>query len=306
MSSVKDQKTASKSSKKGSGESAKFTKMVKHVKQPKLHVPHADALKYVLKSIAARQEALALAVKARKASGWFSSSGSAAGSDSKSAGPEEDLLSVELKAGRSALASAYGKRPVPFVIPISLSIPNTAAGLALVSVLVDPSASVEWSSLALLFDEYRFVGGRFEFGTNFGCLQPATNSDAICFAICYDPVDSSPTSVRNLTTREQHKLFANVITYGGAGGSTFSTSSPNMMNGVPLQFKYHAPPASNLVIGVTGLIVQDPGVWKITTVSGAPAGEGYLLFASSNGSANAAVVAAGIHYLHVEMRCRGS
>jgi len=298
MSSVKDEK-------KSGAKNLHKTKKMRGAAKECVPKHPSTVLKDVLKAVTARQEALAAAVKARKASGWFSSGGSAAGADVKFVGPEEDLLATEVKLARSALASAYGKKPVPFILPISTTFVNTAANQAQAYLIVDVSSSAEWSALSSIFDEYRLDGGVFQFSSNMGPLIPVTVADGLVFALAYDPVDSSVGNVRNVVTRKEYKLFGYSVLYGGAAGATFSQAGGGIINGKPLEFQYRTPPGGNLAIGATGLIVQDAGAWKSSVITGTPCNDGYLMVSSVNGAANAAVVLGGVHYLHVQMRVRG-
>jgi hypothetical protein len=218
-------------------------------------------------------------------------------------------LEAELKAdvatARSTLASAYGSKPVKFIIPINWSAVNNAANQSTTVFQVDMSASPEWTSLVALFDEYRFRGGVLKFSTMCGPLNPVVIGADLCFVLAYDPEDSTVlTSVRDGIQVKEHKLFASTTYYGGAGGATFSQAFYAPLAGQPFEFRFRPPAGSNIGISNTGTVVQDAGVWKSVNYVQTNAAEGWIKPYFVNGSANGAIVAGGNIYYEIELRYR--
>jgi hypothetical protein len=192
--------------------------------------------------------------------------------DSKSApsGPDvvklmQEAYDSELKMVRSVLGGMMGSKPIPFMLPVLIQFSTTVTtGVvnAVYSIVV--TDSTEWTSLAALFDEYRFVSGRYDFviitptvTAILGTSALSTGSNA---SIGYDPTDAtSATSPNNILQLEQHKQWfprivptATAGTYVGVYGS---------QNNRPFSFSWKTGQFAELT-GNGGAV--GPGMWKST------------------------------------------
>ncbi len=205
---------------------------------------------------------------------------------------------------RTTLASAFGPRPVPFVLPMSVTMLTTGgAGILSAPLTINPSQSTEWTSLAALFDEYRCCSATLEYAIQApaGALTTSggtTFSPNTLFVLGWDPSDNNPLgSVRQGTELQQHTLKAPSMRYAGAAGSY-----SGVFEGL---HRFHVQIAKYAQLNVFGQSTNDsPGQWKPTNNSTALA-EGYLkpYCATLLGTLNDTAVS-GILYLRVEFRCR--
>ncbi len=208
-----------------------------------------------------------------------------------------------LKGARSALASAFGSKPVEFVLPISFAMQTTGgAGILSAPLAVDVSTSTEWSSLAALFDEFRVLRGKMDFMV----MAPAgalTTSGATTFSpnsmlvLAWDPADATAlTSTRGGCEIQQHQLYASSMRYAGAAGSYSGVYEGKH------SFHFQVAKYAELIMGGAPSTNASPGYWKQTV---APGTDGWVkpYLQTLMGTLNDNSVG-GILYLTVQLRCR--
>jgi hypothetical protein len=216
-----------------------------------------------------------------------------------------NALQAETKAARGALASCYGHRPVPFVLPVKVSLSTTgAAGVLNATSSIDITTSAEFASLAVLFDEYRFVAGDYRFAVVIPTPQfnGATTSITYesCFAIGFDPSDATAaTSTIDIAQLEHHTQLFPRIEIGITAATIQGFFGKQDNSSFNLKWRYSDATALTGNGGVVG-----PGMWKSTqgNVTNFPDGTVKAYYQSS---ATAVIVAVtGTMYWHVEFRNR--
>lgn len=206
---------------------------------------------------------------------------------------------------RAAVQSMLGMKAIRFRLPVTNSMScAVTTGLVSATLALDISLSPEFASLAALFDEYRFEGGRFDF--NIICPTPtivlgtSAITGASLAAIGYDPADATAaTNVRDILQLEQHvQHFARIVPTATAG--TFVGVYGTQDNG-PLRLSWKCARLAT-VSGNGGAVA--PGMWKSTqgNVSNFPDGTIKPFYLSGETTAKACFE--GTMYWDVHFRSR--
>ncbi len=214
---------------------------------------------------------------------------------------QQQLMTV----AKQALASLYGKKPVPFIIPVSVDMQNTGTTAVLSAPFtIDVTQTAEWSALSALFDEYRFVKGHYDYYVSAPTLATVVGTSSVAatsmFAIGYDPVSSTAsTNTRNVCELMQHQLLAPTVRPTSVAGTYIGVYNGGPQN-QPKRFEFNTQ-AVAAMNSSSGANIY-PGQWKSTAVAVA---DGYLKPYYVNGNAaSAAIAATGMLYYHVELRSR--
>jgi hypothetical protein len=276
-------------------------KQVKHVVKSvdtdhKL-VVKALATRHVDKVLQPKQlRALSVRIKGSGSLDWTSVS-----TDCKTA--SVGLLSEELATARSALASVYGKRAVPFRITLSQTFTTTAG------VLNGPypmliSAAPEFATLALLFDEWRPENGHYDFTPQYSAIA-VLSGNACALVLAFDPADGAVlNSVREGAELQQHCLYRPVLDVGPTGTvvtTSFRTKGGDSM----LRFPYTLRDVGLESIAAAGTVEILNG-WRPTKATGATTNAliGYTKIYAECASPLNGVAVAGVWYHNMLLRSR--
>jgi len=208
-----------------------------------------------------------------------------------------DTLDVQLKMLRDVARGAFGTKVLKINLYDKYSFSTSAAGLISGNSLIDPSTLPEFSSLSLLFDEYRVLSGKFVYmpSVYFSNAFLGVDNHGV---IVYDPIDTIvPTTVLLGLQKEQHQLFF--------------IPSAVLANAVQLaartrdeEFHWRVPPG--IILSSSGsAALNSTSTWQATTpAAGSYYPYGYLkVFASSVLPVSATGVT-GFQTYHCEFRCR--
>jgi hypothetical protein len=129
------------------------------------------------------------------------------------------LFDDQIAVMKSTMSSAIGTQIVKIRLAAAFNFPVSGAGLMNAVLPVDPSAISEFNSIALLFSEYRVLGGVMSF---VNCLQSGdtsiTGSHCYLAVLSYDPATAfTLSSVPVGTQNVQHKLYAVNMLHTGGG-----------------------------------------------------------------------------------------
>jgi len=209
------------------------------------------------------------------------------------------------KGGKGKVDSRSGLKPTRYTLPYSFAMNCAAGGLitSLTAVTGDANTA-EWAAFQALYDEYRILGGKVDFGLTYQTPAGANTVDAMFFVMGYDPVDgSSLTGVRNGTELSQHTLrMARPVGTQGTTSANLSMSF-NPSSGKPIQFKFRTPPVAAFAASQTAVALAS-GAWKILNNSGSNNPDGYLKVYGTSDNANVVTCVTGIIYLDIEFRSR--
>lgn len=217
----------------------------------------------------------------------------------------KQAFETELKIARDALASAFGSKPVRFVLPVTTSISTTTiTGVVSATTPQDITLSPEFASLALLFDEYKFEKGKLEFTiwtpTPTIVLATSTITEASMFAIGWDPSDSTvATNLRDILQLEYHRLITPTIRPTATAGTFVGTFGRESGSLYELSWDYKDTAALTGNGGVVG-----PGMWKSTqgNVTNFPDGSLKPYYISGETTSKTCLV--GVQYWTVAFRTR--
>jgi hypothetical protein len=217
----------------------------------------------------------------------------------------KEAYEAEVKMVRGVLASAYGSKPVDFVLPVTTTFASTVTtGVVSTPLPIVITDSPEFTSLAALFDEYRFVSGRYDYVilTPTPTVVIATssltvNSNAV---IGFDPSDNTtPTDVRDVLQLEYHlQKYPRMIatptlgTYVGVYGDV--ENRPYRFN-----WSYKDDAAFTGNGGAVG-----PGQWKSTAGNVSSFPDGSLKPYYLTGESTAKTTFTGVMYWTVHFRNR--
>lgn len=276
--------------------------------KPKLHMAHVVLMgRSLVKRKAALDAMVAGTVKAPVVPGYFMVP------DVKSAAAPETLVSLkeaydnELRFARDAINNMMGNKPFKTVLPLIAStqfLTTITTGVCSTALALDASAAPEFASFALLFDEYRFLGGDFRYMVETPTPTVVLGTSAIggfsCFAIGYDPADATAaTGTTEIVQLQQHaqlapRMIATAVagTYVGVYGR-----QDNSLN----QFKWRTT-SYGAFTGNGGAV--GPGAWKSTqgNVNTFPDGTLKVYYISGETTAKNCVI--GTLYFHLEFRSR--
>jgi len=211
---------------------------------------------------------------------------------------------AELMMYRSALASVYGSKPVPFVIPLSQAA-TTAGGVLNAVYQMNVSSAPEWVSLQALFDEWEPLHGHCQFNAQYSAIPSGLAGGNCCLAIGYDPSDGTVAStVRDICELKQHQLYRPVAEIGPTG-TVVSTSFRTAGGCDMMHFKYDAKGVANEPFTAAGVIEVMDG-WRTTKTTGATASTfiGYVKYYAEMAFPAAAVAVMGIWYHTIRLRSR--
>lgn len=275
-------------------------KRSRSLRGPRAHALKAKAVKMLsplAKTLETSTKRLALAK-----SGYFTDSKDVK-ADIPSLQKDVDQLMKEIQLAVGALRAGLGDRPIkmrlsaPFVITttVTTGVTNTVTVNGQNNNL-NASYCSEWATCALLFEEYKCLGGEAVFNyinpqSNFTNANILTNSIP---TIAYDADDATlATSVISLTQAAQHRCFDVTV------GST-ATQGPSSVPAscITHRFKWHVPKGDS----VSGTGVTVAGTEWIAVA--APPPSGYLKFYHVGLGVTANDTGAGFIYFNLEFRCR--
>jgi len=223
----------------------------------------------------------------------------------------QDSYTGELKLARGALASVYGNKPVPFVIPIQSSFTcTTATGLLnATSDILFADSSECTTALAILFDEYRVSHGRYEFAifTPTSSITVGTSSlTAVANAsIGFDPADETKaTATTDITALEYHKVWYPRTTVSSATSGSSATHYVGLYGkSTNDPFVFHWNYRDIAAFSGDGGAVG-PGQWKATTGNTGTFPDGTLKTYYQTGETTAQITYAGTQYRTLLFRNR--
>ncbi len=208
---------------------------------------------------------------------------------------------AQVSLARSALVKITGNKPLRITLPVSFTMSTNSSGLLTAVLNVDPTAAVEFTTLAALFDEYKCLGGQLRF--NITAVSPsysgtAPSADNCMAVVAFDPAEGAPlTSVRNGTELAHHKLYGTMAT-NNATGVSYSSFKHD-----PLSFQYRVP--SGITEGVVSNVQYlTGGGWYPTISTATTMYWGYIKTYTQTSYTAATVAVAGVHYYDLEFRCR--
>lgn len=219
---------------------------------------------------------------------------------------DEGELKLQVAMARSAISSAYGVEPVGFHLPVSTTFTATVTtGVTNTSLTLRISDSVEYASLAALFDEFRMTGGQFDYDIVLPTPTIVLGTSSLSYdtlaAMGYDPSDNTaPSTARAVCELGQHKqLFPRISatptvgTYVGLYGKVDSS---------PYVFKWSTAKVAQVVDSLGN--VTNVGGWKGASTSPVPQSDGFLKVYYQSGATTAVTSIVGTVYFHTEFRSR--
>lgn len=223
-------------------------------------------------------------------------------------GALQELYEAELKVARQAIGSMFGSKPIRFMLP-SPGVWNSTVTTGVVDAVftLDASLATEWSSLAAIFDEYRFAGGHFDFSVTCPSLVTVMGTSALSSAAVlgfgFDPSDATvAASIGTIAQLEQHKLFFPRLLATSASATANSyTAVFNNTNGRPMTFRWKTGEAASFT-GNGGAV--GVGDWKATQGNVSSFPDGVIKPYWSSGQSLAAVVIVGVYYWEIHFRMR--
>jgi hypothetical protein len=294
---------------------------VAHQVRPKLT---ADSIKLMARSVGSRKLALTKAMESaalgktpEPPKGWSLIPASA---DVKQPSVSADVLKMfqeaydnELKMARGAIQSAYGTKAVKFKLPTGdATITGSAVittGLVTTVVSVLASDATEFSTLALLFDEYRIRRGSYHYFIAMP-TQPINTASAVgssvladcMFAIAFDPADATAlTTLNSAMQMAQHQVRGPRFQEANTGGGTLYVGAFGNQENTPFVFTWHYPDVAEIT-GSGGVVA--PGYWKACQGNVSTFIEGSLKFHYRSGSAVAQSAVFGVGVYELEFRSR--
>jgi hypothetical protein len=221
----------------------------------------------------------------------------------------QQLYDSELKFARGAIGQMFGMKPIPFNLPTPANFVSTVTtGVVSATFPMDASQATEWSSLAALFDEYKFVGGVYHFWVNSPTLISTMGTsgnigaDSVLF-LGFDPSDNTAaSSTGNIAMLEQHKGYypRPIATSASPTANTYAGVF-NCVNGKPLVFEWKVGCAAEFT-GNGGAV--GPGQWKATAGNVSSFPDGTIKPYWASGNALATTVINGMFYWHIHFRMR--
>lgn len=234
--------------------------------------------------------------------------------DSKSESPASvqaqiDLLQKELDMLKNTLRAGLKDKPIRMRLSATFVITTTVTtGVTNIVTIggsnsaLTPSYCTEWATVALLFDEYKMLGGEVDFV--YGNINAAPESGAPNWTpdcvpiIAYDADDvTAATSSILLTQSAQHKTFnpgqkvlgAASAIIGGQGGETHH------------KFKFHIPRGDVDPVSAGGLSIAPGTQWNPSIT---PLTHGFIKWYHLGSVITAKDTGAGFVYFDFEFRCR--
>lgn len=217
---------------------------------------------------------------------------------------EKKLYDMQMQLLRTEVGAMFGKDTYKSFIPIQASF-STTGGNGSDVLNVDPSSSSEWSAWSLLFDEFRVVGGSYDFVNNLPgrAYSAATDLSTQAFGLAYDATDNTAVgSTEQLATFTHHRFYANPSPQTPGPNSSSGAVSTNP-SGRLLTFEYKVPKGT--VTGPGGAITANQADWQPVGVN-TKIPYGYIKsFTTAGPSALTCRAVLGMHYIHTEFRLRG-
>lgn len=273
-----------------------------------MHLPK-HALRQMINQLSAvhlkcKAKATALGAALVQKPGWF---GVAADAKDVKQPVEDPYLEFKqlVAASRQVLASAFGSKPVEWVLPVTMDLNCTVVtGLCDRTLDIIISSAPEFAALSGLFDEYRMVRGKL----NFSVTQPTstvvtgTSGIGVSSTACigWDPSDAvAATNSRDILQLQHHKqLFPRLVPTGTA--STHVGEYGNVDNQpYVLHWDYKDCQAVTGNGGVVG-----PGMWKSTQGNVFNYPDGTLKTYYQTGTTAAVTTFTGCMYWTVQFRTR--
>lgn len=220
----------------------------------------------------------------------------------------QELYDSELKMARAAIGQMLGTKAIPFILPVPIAFVSTVTtGLVTTVLSLAPDLATEWSSLAAIFDEYRAIGGRYDFyiscvttPTVMGTSGLSTGGIA---SLCYDPSDATAVSGNaQVAQHEQHKMYYPRLLATSASATANSyVGCFNNTNGKPLEFHWKTGQCATFS-GNGGAI--GVGMWKSTQGNVSSFPDGTLKPFWQAGTTLATDIFVGLMYFHFHFRMR--
>jgi len=236
-------------------------------------------------------------LKTAQKKGWFS--------DDKSSPPDPFTEFKALAAtSKETLSSMFGERAIPFSLPVTTAFASTVTtGILNANLPMDVTSSPEFASLAALFDEYRFVGGRIEYSivapTSTVVLGTSSVTVNAMFGIGFDAADNTaPSDIKDIAQLEYHQLHAPRIVSTPTVGTYVGVYGADSDNR-PYRFDWKVQP---LYTGNGGAV--GPGMWKSTQGNVTNFPDGSLKTYYQTGATTAVNAMVGVMYWNVHFRCR--
>lgn len=217
----------------------------------------------------------------------------------------QELYDSELKVAQAALASVYGTKPVMFKLPVTTTLSTViTTGLCSTPLPLLITDSPEFTSLATLFDEYRYVSGEYLYTMNVPTPTIVLGTSAITgashAAIGFDASDAvAATNSRDILQLQYHaQQFPHIVptptagTYVGVYGRT--DNKPYVLR---WSYKHTA-----MITGSGGVVA--PGCWKSTQGNVSTFPDGYLKPFYLTGETTVKAAYEGVQFWMVEFRCR--
>jgi hypothetical protein len=237
--------------------------------------------------------------------GYFDTKDSKTGpTDVKDAQTSIELLKKELELAVGALKAGLGNKPIRMKLVASIVITTTVTPGVTNSVTIggssnqlNPAVCGEWATMALLFEEYKCLGGEVNFmynnpSDNGGIGSPETSTTNVMPIMAYDADDlTAATSSIALAEAAQHKVLRPLV-----GSADAIVACPQ--EGIHHTFRWHVP-RGTAVGGGTAVV---PGTEWID-VSGVQTA-GWLKFYHIGSVVAAIKTGAGFVYFDLEFRCR--
>lgn len=261
------------------------------------HVGHMH--KHVRLALAIAKQVIARRAYAKKSDGKLSTDGK----DVKVPDAATTAFAENtLKLARAELAGKLGKRAYRtcLALPVSFS---TVAGVGVDVEAITPSPAPEWGSFTSLFDEYRVLGGWYDFVSVLpGQVFTATGNlaeQALLFA--FDPTD--PDTLTSLAEGAQmafHRIYAAPRVSAVSGGETGAVT--NYGDGKLFRFSWRTP-SLNLAQSAE-LFSCGKDQWQATS-GGSALPYGFVKsYTAAGPSGLTARPISGILYLDLELRFR--
>jgi len=218
---------------------------------------------------------------------------------------ENDQLVRELQLAVAAVRAGLKDKPVRMRLSAELTIITTVSTgvtntikIGGSSAACDPSLCTEWATCALLFEEFKNLGGSAHFvyvNPIKGDTDTTNQSSNSLPVIAYDADDSTAaTSSIALTQASQHKILTPLLLPSSAGGTVlYSESGPIKHN-----FNVHTPRG----FAEGGTISATPGTEWMAVAGVQPSG--WLKFYHIGAGVTAKTTGAGVYYFDLEFRCR--
>lgn len=230
--------------------------------------------------------------------GSFAAAASAAGAGDAKAAAVKSKVSAAAR-----MVRAVGLKEITLTIPMEVAIVNTNANAADGSFAIFPDQNgAEWAALIALYDEYKVLGGTFDFATNYlgATLTNASGQQRPQTCVGYDPVDGQvPSSAVQVAELAQHVDLYPVIFQDSV---TASNARPVFMGRHSLKWTTQRSKALSVA---SGAITAATDEWLQTLAAGSNVPCGYFkCFGTAWFTAASLPCISGLNYIRMKFRSR--